>query len=141
MTSDYHKRSAAIKARYPRAYHLWSQEDENLLLEMYIARKTVEEMSIALQRQPSAIKSRIKKQKFIASPDSHVQTEESTLEKPGKSAVPNNTPSNPHPHTSHFIIHYSLFIILPPHIWAKQKTPIPSLPRQSSIKHQATTHF
>ncbi|MDX1416197.1 MAG: DUF3276 family protein [Candidatus Promineifilaceae bacterium] len=65
MSTNYHERLAKIKAQYPRACEKWTPEDEALLAEMQRAGKTVQEISEALQRQPSAVHSRIKKNKAL----------------------------------------------------------------------------
>lgn len=64
MSKAYHQRLAKIKVRYPRAYEQWAEDDETLLAEMFHAGHTVDEMSAALQRQPSAIQGRLRKRNF-----------------------------------------------------------------------------
>lgn len=61
MTETYHQRLQRIKSEFPRAYERWSEEDERQLTEMVLARCSVWQISHALQRQPSAIKSRASK--------------------------------------------------------------------------------
>lgn len=59
--SDYQARLAAIKAKYPMAYEPWSEEDDALLRAMHAARRSIDAMSEEFQRQPSAIRSRLRK--------------------------------------------------------------------------------
>lgn len=52
---------AAIRKRYPRAYKLWSQEDDLELVRLYELGMQVTDLSKRFQRQPGAIKSRLRK--------------------------------------------------------------------------------
>lgn len=47
--------------QYTKAFTSWSPEDDKLFFEMARAGKPVDEMSVVLQRQPSAIKVRIER--------------------------------------------------------------------------------
>ena len=59
--SDYQARLAAIKARYPMAYQPWSAEDDEHLRAMHDAGEPISRMSEEFQRQPSAVRSRLRK--------------------------------------------------------------------------------
>lgn len=61
MSESYQERLKRIKATYPRAYEQWSAEDESLLTDMSLADCSVAEMSEALERRPSAIRSRLRR--------------------------------------------------------------------------------
>ncbi|MCB8944536.1 MAG: hypothetical protein H6658_12370 [Ardenticatenaceae bacterium] len=85
MSEAYHQRMAKIKARYPRAYEQWSEDDEALLAEMFLADLSMAEMSAALQRQPGAIRSRMRKRHLdsrppVPSPVSNMPQPEPPLE-------------------------------------------------------------
>ncbi len=54
-----------IRTRYPRAYEKWSDNDDSLLLQYIRAGLTVAQISGRLQRQRSAIRSRITKLDLI----------------------------------------------------------------------------
>lgn len=68
MSDVYHQRLAQIKSQYPRAYEQWSEEDETLLAEMFLIGRPVDEIATALQRQPGAIRSRLRKRDFANVP-------------------------------------------------------------------------
>jgi hypothetical protein len=59
--SEYQERLRRIRASYPRAYERWSKDDENLLVRKYRAGASTLELSGLLQRQPGAIRSRLRK--------------------------------------------------------------------------------
>lgn len=61
MAVEYQERRRRIRARYPKAYERWSEGDDNLLKQEYKVGVGIEELSQLLQRQPSAIKSRLRK--------------------------------------------------------------------------------
>src|SRR5215208_6477736 len=61
--SDYHKRMAVIKSRYPRAYEKWSEREDADLQSMHEQRVTVAKIATQFERQPSAIRSRLEKLK------------------------------------------------------------------------------
>jgi hypothetical protein len=50
-----------IKDKYPRAYELWTDEEDSLLIKLVEEKQDLKKISDKLQRQPSAIKSRIRK--------------------------------------------------------------------------------
>jgi len=50
---------ASVRRAYPRAYLPWSSEEEDALVSMHLSGKTLEEISGILQRQPTALMSRI----------------------------------------------------------------------------------
>lgn len=52
---------ADIRLRYPNAYHPWTEDDDALILQLLREGKTTRELSIHFGRQPSAIRSRIRK--------------------------------------------------------------------------------
>ncbi len=50
-----------VRAIYPKAYSSWKNEDDQKLKDLYIKGVTTKQMVIVFQRQPSAIRSRIRK--------------------------------------------------------------------------------
>jgi hypothetical protein len=54
-----------IRARYPRAYERWTEAEDRLLEERCQAGLTVSELAARHQRQPGAIRSRLKKQGLV----------------------------------------------------------------------------
>jgi hypothetical protein len=56
---DYQERLAAVKQRHPRAYEPWSTEEEGELRALYQSGKAIVAIAQALQRQPSAVESRL----------------------------------------------------------------------------------
>jgi uncharacterized Zn finger protein (UPF0148 family) len=52
---------ARIRETHPRAYERWSDEEDGRLKEMHLAGRTAAEIAGDLQRQPSAIRSRLQK--------------------------------------------------------------------------------
>lgn len=60
LKSDYHQRLERVKEEFPNAYKSWELEDDELLKELYLEEKrSVNEISYILKRQPSAIMSRL----------------------------------------------------------------------------------
>lgn len=59
--SDYHKRMEQIKSRHARAYERWDTAEDARLASMQRSGNSVSEIARALQRQPSAIRSRLAK--------------------------------------------------------------------------------
>lgn len=57
-------RIARIREKYPRAYESWQKEEEQRLIELHLANKTIDEIGNTLQRQPGAIRSRLDKLGF-----------------------------------------------------------------------------
>jgi len=55
-------RMADVRLSHPRAYERWSEEEDEQLKKMLDDGLTPEKIAEALQRQPSAIFSRIRKQ-------------------------------------------------------------------------------
>lgn len=62
---DYYSRLKKIKENYTNAYEPWKQEDDEKLKSLISKNKTISEISQILKRQPSAIRSRLKKQGLI----------------------------------------------------------------------------
>ncbi len=60
-TTSYQDRLAAIKRKYPNAYEPWTQQQEELLRKMHESGAAIGEMAAALNRQPGAVSSRIRK--------------------------------------------------------------------------------
>ena len=52
---------AEIHQKYPKAYEIWTKEDDELLVNMFHQGKSIEELATHFQRQESAIRSRLKK--------------------------------------------------------------------------------
>lgn len=55
------ERIAKIREEYPNAFHAWTKEDEMLLTSLFNEGKSIEELSVALQRQAGGIKARLEK--------------------------------------------------------------------------------
>lgn len=64
MTAQYHERLVQIHEQFPRAYERWSEDEETQLLDGANQGATIEELCHLLKRQPSAIRSRLKKLKY-----------------------------------------------------------------------------
>ena len=58
--SNYENQMKIIKSDYPRAYELWTDEEDSLLVKLVGENQDLKKISDKLQRQPSAIKSRIR---------------------------------------------------------------------------------
>ena len=58
---DYHQRLLEIRKSYPRAYEKWAPEEEARLTELFEAGTQTNHIAAELQRQPSAIRSRLGK--------------------------------------------------------------------------------
>lgn len=50
-----------IRQKYPKAYTKWTEDEDNMLRNEYVPGKTVDELAIIFERQPSAIRSRLRK--------------------------------------------------------------------------------
>jgi len=50
-----------IRQKYPKAYAQWTENDDNALRNRYYQGLSVDELSCTFQRQPSAIRSRLRK--------------------------------------------------------------------------------
>lgn len=66
MSSTYHKRLKQIRFLYPRAYEKWAEFDDILLRQEFLNGKSISQLSELFHRQPSAIKSRIRKLGIVA---------------------------------------------------------------------------
>lgn len=62
---DYHKRLEKIKEKFSNAYEPWEEKDDNKLKELYSKNISVNEIAQILGRQPSAIKSRLRKLEIL----------------------------------------------------------------------------
>ena len=60
--SKYHQRLERIKENSPNAYEPWTDEDDQRLRELYSMNYSIDKMGQLLKRQPSAIRSRLRKQ-------------------------------------------------------------------------------
>ncbi len=58
---DYQVRLEKIKKRYPKAYELWTEDDDARLTTMYCGQTPLAEIATKLERQPSAIRARLAK--------------------------------------------------------------------------------
>lgn len=56
---------AKIRARHPRAYEQWTEEEDNLLKQRFSDGVSVQDLSELLQRRPSAIRSRLRKSGLV----------------------------------------------------------------------------
>lgn len=64
--SAYHDRLSKIRERYPLAYTAWTEKADQVLTEMYRGETSVKKISTELQRQPGAIRSRLKHLGLVA---------------------------------------------------------------------------
>ncbi|MCE7858446.1 MAG: hypothetical protein DPW18_17870 [Chloroflexi bacterium] len=64
MSSAYHERLKQIKISYPNAYGKWTEFDDELLKQEFANGTSVKALSKLFHRQPSAIRSRIRKLGF-----------------------------------------------------------------------------
>jgi transposase-like protein len=67
IPSDYHQRLARIQKAYPRAYQKWTEEEDDALFQLVRSGVNVDEVARRLQRQPSAIHSRMQKLESLVS--------------------------------------------------------------------------
>ena len=63
--TDYHKRLEKTKEKFSNAYESWKQDEDNALRNLHSENKSLNEIAQILGRQPSAIKSRLKKSGFL----------------------------------------------------------------------------
>jgi hypothetical protein len=63
--SDYEERMRKIKSRYPRAYERWDRTEDETLGTLHRGGRTVPQIAEKLQRQPSAIRSRLAKLNLV----------------------------------------------------------------------------
>jgi len=59
--TDYHERLREIKNNFSNAYEPWKEEEDSLLKSLHLENKPLSEIAQILKRQPSAIRSRLKK--------------------------------------------------------------------------------
>lgn len=59
--TDWENRLKEIRSNYPRAYISWNKEEENQLEKLFNTGLTPSEISKKLKRQPSAIRSRLRR--------------------------------------------------------------------------------
>lgn len=64
-SGQYHKKINKIKKQYPKAYEKWTFGEEIKLKRLFALKKNVTEIAEKLERQPSAIESRLKKMGLI----------------------------------------------------------------------------
>lgn len=62
---NYFQRISRIKEKYPNAYEKWDLEQEKQLGRLYRMGKNVTEISMITQRQPSAIKARLRRLELL----------------------------------------------------------------------------
>ena len=60
-SSDYHERLARIRRQAPRAYTPWTEEDDDKLVRFQRTGVPIAEIARKLQRQVSAVQSRLRK--------------------------------------------------------------------------------
>jgi DNA-binding CsgD family transcriptional regulator len=63
---SYEKRMEEIRQEHPRAYEKWTDQEDDQLRQLVESRTTAKEIARILQRQPSAIRSRLDKLNLIA---------------------------------------------------------------------------
>lgn len=54
-----------LRHDYPKAYTIWSRDEDDRLIKLYIHNKTIKEIAFIYQRKPSAVLSRLKKLKKL----------------------------------------------------------------------------
>jgi hypothetical protein len=59
--STYEQRLAEIRQKHPRAYDKWSEEEDGRLAQLHQQGNSVEQIATSFQRQPTAIRSRLRK--------------------------------------------------------------------------------
>ncbi len=59
--TPYEERLAKIRAKYPKAYEKWTEDEDNLLRQKFKEGANSQELSEFFERQPSAIRSRLVK--------------------------------------------------------------------------------
>jgi DNA-binding CsgD family transcriptional regulator len=64
---NYQERLEEIQQLHPRAYEKWTDEEDAQLTELFRSGKTAQQTAETLQRQPSAVRSRLKKLNLISS--------------------------------------------------------------------------
>jgi RecQ family ATP-dependent DNA helicase len=62
MKTNYHERLEQIKEKYSNAYEPWEEDEDNKLKSLYLKNISTDEIAQILKRQPSAIRSRLRKQ-------------------------------------------------------------------------------
>lgn len=65
MSSTYHERLRQIRISYPNAYDKWTEFDDALLQQEFTNGASISQLSKLFRRQPSAIRSRIRKLGFV----------------------------------------------------------------------------
>ena len=60
-SSSYQERLNEIKLKHSKAYKKWTDEEDKKLRNFMKSKKSVQDISVILERQPSAIRSRIMK--------------------------------------------------------------------------------
>lgn len=68
-SAAYHARMEKIRAKHPRAYEAWSVKEECQLADLFTAGTGLKEIAAVLQRQPGAIRARLKKLGLVADTD------------------------------------------------------------------------
>lgn len=76
MSSTYHERLKEIRISYPNAYNKWNDLDDELLKQEFVNGTSVSKLSKLFRRQPSAIRSRIRKLGFETNDETPNETEE-----------------------------------------------------------------
>jgi len=83
MSSTYHDRLNQIRISYPNAYDKWNEFDDTLLKQELTNGASIPQLSKLFHRQPSAIRSRIRKFGFITNdqtpPDTEIQDDGHSL--------------------------------------------------------------
>lgn len=75
MSSTYHERLKEIRISYLNAYDKWSEFDDALLKQEFANGASVPQLSKLFHRQPSAIRSRIRKFGFVTNDETPPDTE------------------------------------------------------------------
>jgi len=66
MSSAYAEKLARIRQSHPRAYEKWNEDEDRKLSELFRARQSVRAIAGQVQRQPSAVRSRLAKLNIVS---------------------------------------------------------------------------
>ena len=86
--SRYEERMEEIRQAHPRAYEKWSDEEDDRLRRLFQSQTPVKEIARMLQRQPSAIRSRLAKLNLVVSQASTACGLDGAGQRDGHAAMP-----------------------------------------------------
>jgi DNA-binding NarL/FixJ family response regulator len=65
VRSAHEERIAEIRKAHPRAYEPWTDEEDATLAQLVRSGQSIEEIATKLQRQPSAVRGRMRKRSLV----------------------------------------------------------------------------